>query len=418
MAITIASNLTLASGIPWGCNQSPLIYATNQQRWWFFLCDSTLDSTHVRCWVSSSNDLTSATWSAGTTSPAMSSGLTADDLRTMAALFLNPSSSLTTDAVHVEVQKNNGSTDVQHIRATLTGASSITWGSWVDTNETGSMSVTFGNCLGVATDGSIHSLGAGLNTTSVTGAYARKASNADTSASWTNAWGAGAEIDGGVIPPFPSSNALAPLASAGMLAVYDNSGGGDGINNTGLRFQRYASGTTWPTAGASTVGNGTSSQNNNDWGMVGIDTTHVPCIRRNSSSTFIHSLYSGSAWLSKTNPPDHNHLAGSGIFMATNGTNMWIFVLDSASNQPIQWNQYTVGTNSWGAWIQLEAAGSTARNAIGGSPVVGNNQIGVVFTAVNGSNFDINVSALSLGGGGAVGTPGVAHIFTTRGMAF
>jgi hypothetical protein len=111
-------------------------------------------------------------------------------------------------------------------------------------------------------------------------------------------------------------------------------------------------------------------------------------------------MYNGTSWASKTAPTTQNHAAGSGVFLATDSTNMWMFLLDSASNNPVQYNKYTVGSDSWGGWTQLEAAGGAARNYISGNPTVSNNQIGVIYTVVNGSNFDIAVSALSLAAAG------------------
>ena len=399
VATTIVSNIAVFSDQTGHGNQSHLVYASNQQRWWLFYTDSKTATT-VKTMVSSSNDLTTATWSAGTTSPAMGSAMNAVDQRYMACLFLNPSSSPTTDAVHVCIGQTPAGTSVEHIRATFTGASSISWdASWNNTSETGNANAAIGMALGVGSDGFIHEVGCAINTNGLTIQWARRSSNADTTASWTNGWGAGARTDNFATPSvFASSAAVHSVGSGAMVGIWDGAEGNDGVNSSTVRSNKYSSGTTWPTAGAASTGGTSTSQSTNDWASCAVDTSHVYRARRTGTNTFEMRFTSdGSTWSSKTAPPNQNHLAGGGILLATDGTNMWMFVLDSAANNPVQYIKYTVSSDTWdAAWTQLESAGSTARNSISGSPAVGNNQIGVIYTAVNGSNFDIVLSALQL----------------------
>ena len=63
MAATIVSNVAVFSDASGHGNQSHLVYAANQGRWWLFYF-ATKTATVVKTMVSSSNDLTTATWSA------------------------------------------------------------------------------------------------------------------------------------------------------------------------------------------------------------------------------------------------------------------------------------------------------------------------------------------------------------------
>jgi hypothetical protein len=401
MATTIVSNLVVFSDASGAGNQSHLVYAANQGRWWLFVI-KTKTATVVSSYVSSSNDLTTATWATSTDSPAFptSRALSTNDQRNLACLSLTNGS---TDAVHVSVgigPSASGTGYTEHIRATFTGTSAITWESW---GETASAAVDTwgavkGNALGKSTDGHIHE--SNLSVMQGQDANARLSTNVDTGATWTTGFGAIVFTDSSMAN-FCNAYAYAPLASAAMALVYDN-GGAARPNGTGLRYNKYTSGTSWPTTASADVGIGTTSQDFNDWCLCGVDTTHVYAFRRSGTNTFVWRKFDGTSWTTPTNGvPNQNHKAGSGLFAATNGTDLYLFLLDSATNNPVQYCKAS-GVNgttpTWGAWTQLEAAGSAARNYISGYPVVANNQIGVIFTVVNGSNFDIAVSALSLGG--------------------
>lgn len=410
MATTIASNLAVFSDATGAGNQSHLVYAVSQARWWLFTFTSK-GETVIDSYVSSSNDLTTATWSASTSSSAWSTGLNgapfATDQRNLAGCSIANGS---TDAAHLSVSfgptaGTANDSGVANIRCTFTGASSITWEAWtngiLNNGHASSWSwpAPLGNALGVSTPSKfVHEAGASLAPDQANGyADARISTNADTGATWTNGWGATAKADSQA--NFIVTCALAPLASDAMLIVYGN-GGVAQPNTTGLRSNKYTSGTTWPTTSSVVTGNGTTSQDQNDWCLCGVDTTHVFCIRRSASTTADMQMYSGTAWASKTAPPSMTgHKAGSGMFAATNGTDLWLFILDSTGNNAVLYCKYTVASNTWGSWTTLEAAGSTARNYVSGYPVVGNNQAGVIFTAVNGSNFDVVVTALILGAG-------------------
>lgn len=400
MATTIVSGLTIFSDGSGHGNQSHLVYAVNQARWWLFNLN-TKTATVVSCYVSSSNDLTTATWSASTDSPAFPSSraLSTNDLRNLGCLGITNGS---TDAVHVSVGIGaTGSVTgyMEHIRATFTGASSITWESWKEFgSSTGTWETVKGNTLGLSNSSKfIHEYGQTEN--SGKDADARKMTNADSGATWTNTGDTDTPvvIDTSIVNTV-NVEAFSPLASDVMVCIYGN-GGAANPNMTNLRYTKSGAAGAWSSGtGTGDVFGATNTQDFNDWCKCDVDLTHIYAIRRTGSNTFGISVYDGTSWTAKTAPPTQSHKAASGLFAVPlpDATAFYLFLLDSVSNQPVQYCKYTVAGDSWGSWTQLESAGATARNFISGCPVIGNNQIGIIWTAVNAGNFDIQVSALAL----------------------
>ena len=402
MPTTIASNLPVFADATGHGNQSHLIYAANQQRWWCFVITSQT-ATNVASYVSSSNDLTSATWSAGANAcPAFlnSRAMTSSDRRNLGVLGLTIGS---TDAAHLSVgigTAPSGTGYVQNIRCTFTGANTITWdAAWVEaaSTYTATWDAVKGNCVAAGSSGFVH-VGSLVYIDGQNPQVAISI-NADTGPTWTNSWDAPVAVE--TVTTTCDVIAFAQMsAAAAMVAVYSN-GAVSAPNNTGVHYNTYASGTSWPTTGAADVGHGTSTQDQNDWVLVAVDGTHIYSIRRSGANSFDWRKFDGvSAWSTPSNGvPNQNHLAGSGLFACPDGSgNFYLFVLDSASNIPVQYVKCSGAggaTPTWGSWTQLTGAGGTARNYISGCPAVGNNQVGVIFTAVNGSNYDVAVSALS-----------------------
>jgi hypothetical protein len=399
--------LTLVSNIPVGSdqvghgNQSHLIYAANQQRWWLFYFDSIL-TTVVKTMVSSSADLTTATWSPGASSPAFASGtsLGGGESRNLAVLYL-PGTVNPNDVVHVSVGilRSSSIKDTEHTRAAFVGTSSIAWdvSGWIGAVTTPGAVTDFvlGNALGVSSTGYVHTSGVTLDT-AVTPAYkanVRIAASPDTGATWTPTFNSPVRTDS-VILYHCNVYALFSTGSGKMLVLYDNTGTGAEPLMSDVRYNTYSSGTSWPTSGGANVFTTAFTQDQNDWCGCRVDDTHIYCLRKTAASGYGMSMWTGSAWVVKTAPPTQTVLGGSGIFLATDGTNLWAFVLDSATNQPVRVNKYTVATDTWGVWTQQEAAGASTRGMISGCPYAGNGQIGILFTQTNGSNIDIGLSVL------------------------
>lgn len=399
MAFTLVSNIAVFSDQTGHGNQNPLVYVVGQNRWWFFYRDSKTANT-IKTVVSSGGDLATATWSAGTTSPALGRSMSTNDQRNLAACYVPPELN-DYDVVHLSVGIGTNASSqgyVEHGRARFTGSSSIVWDSWAESaTSAGSphiWHVIKGNALGVGTDGFVHESAITLDTNE--DMAARRALSSDGGLTSQGGFAAAVAFDTSMTNN-TNSVALIPSVGNSMLAIYDN-GQDTEPNLNNLRYGQYLTGSGWTGVTGADVFTTTSVQDQNDWAACGVTTAKIFCVRRTGTNTFEMRMFNGSSWSSKTAPPTQRHKAGSGIFLATDGTDMWMFVLDSVGFNDLVYCKYSVNGDSWGSWTVLEAAGSAFRNYLSGCPYTTRgplNQIGVVWTEVNGSNFDIKGAYLN-----------------------
>jgi hypothetical protein len=202
--------------------------------------------------------------------------------------------------------------------------------------------------------------------------------------------------------------AFAPLASNGMLLVY---GDGGGTNGQPTDFKSMKANQTqaqgfWPstsdgTGGVAVFGSAVTIDPQ-DWCVIPVDTTHIYAARRTGTTTIAMRSYTTgtNTWAALTAPPATTGTikAGGGVVGATDGTDFWLFVIDSTNNQII-YNKYSVSGAVWGAWVALANVPTTATkmaaqvnaNAAGG---VNRNLAGLIYSVQNSTNWDTYVVAL------------------------
>ena len=85
---------------------------------------------------------------------------------------------------------------------------------------------------------------------------------------------------------------------------------------------------------------------------------------------------------------------GAGLFGATDGTSIWLFSVNTDAANSILFTRFN-GT-SWTPWATVPGTGSgtQSRNFISGSPRVGNNQVGLIWTEGT-TNFDVVTASLN-----------------------
>jgi Big-like domain-containing protein len=435
---TIAGTFNDATG---HSGQSHMAFAPNANVWWMFTLSSTSDALgnrRVQTYASSGPDLATATWSLKTASPTLGNvgGATSSVLAGGRSLGVAVRSISGVDYAHVFISAAfDGQTSSNgHIRAQL-GASTITWPvAWDNPGSPNTASewqgplnsgnppsaaathTSWGNSVGISTGGFIHHYSVTMDQ-EVDCAVGRS-TNADTAASWTNGFGSNVSPTGqvGTSPPWTvavidktmtnecKAMSFAPLASNVMLAVYTN-GAVAQPNITNLRYMKSGSANngTWTNISASTGGgdgnvfSSTANINQNDWALVPVNTSTIYAFRRKAAGTGIDAAaYStaGNSWAAfSAAPPTFGSgqafKAGGGLFGATDGTNVWLFVINTDTANSVLYTQFN-GT-SWTAWATVPGTGtgSQTRNFITGNPTIGSGQAGLAWTQTNGSNFDV-----------------------------
>src|SRR4051812_26796375 len=438
--------------------QSHLVFAPNANVWWLFTLTSAHDALNdrtVQAYVSSGPDLGTATWTAAASSPTLGNvnGATSSLFAGGRSMAVALRSVGTTDFAHVFASAafDGQASSNGHIRALL-GATSITWqGPWdnpglplnaasewngpVGTGASGlATNMAWGTAVGISTGGFVHHFGTTMD--QEVDCSVGRSTNADTTATWVNGFGQNVSPTGNVgsSPPWTTAVidktmfnqckvlAFAPLANDIMLAVYGN-GGTSTVpqpNITNIRYTKSGTAGTWtniPTNGGGGDGNvfaSTATINQNDWTLVPVTTTKIYVFRRSATGTVEGRAYGagGNNWGPLTaappsfganqamKPPTPNSAIAGGLFGATDGTNVWLFVINSDASNSILFTKWD-GASTWTPWAVVPGtnSGSHTRNFIAGYPTVKNSQIGLIWTETGGTSFDVCAPSMSLSGG-------------------
>jgi hypothetical protein len=380
MANTILSSTTIAN--PSGnAQQVHVIYAVNSARWWaFWIAGNTIATAY------SSDGIT---WTTASTF-SITATATADG-RALSVTYNNLAS---VDVVHLNYIHASGGTEfASHVRATISGTS-ISFGSGTDLSSDTYGNAPMGDVVVVDTAGIVWvDTGLGLTVGGDTGIF--KSSNADAGGSWTNAWGSVSIIDA-TQPNGTWGRALIAMASGKVLSVTTdgNETSATSANTQDLNWSQY-NGTSWP-AVASVFGTGVS-MSPNDWGIAKVSTTDVHVVRRTGTNTYAHRRFNGTSWSAGQSIPTQTSKANSGIALYSDGTNLWAFIIDSASGNAVRYCKWTASGPSWGSWTDLEATSAT-RDKVSVAPNSDGSNILVSWTEGTGSPWAIKDALLSVGG--------------------
>jgi hypothetical protein len=393
--------------------QSHLVYAVNSRTWWLFTLTSTADAQGgsnqvVKAFRSSGPDLATATWIAAAGQSARRGGERelVPGRRPFAGIaYLNNSPS---DVIHADISMAFDGQDGRtgHVRAIVTGTS-ITWASWNYFDEpAATWTLPRGNTVGVSSGKFIHTGGPILQ--QEVDANARKSVNADVGGAWVSGFSVPAVIDGSMTNE-ANSLSFAPLANDVMLAVYDN-GQGTEPRLTNLRYKRSNAGGAWSgiVVGSQTGGDGNVFSTNatidqNDWNLVSVSTSRIYAFRRKANGTGVDAAaynVATNTWSPMAAAPPvfaagQSSKAGAGLFGATDGSSVWVCVINTDVANSILCA--TFDRTAWTSWFVVPGTeiGSQNRNYISGSPQVGNNQVGLIWTEGT-SLFDIVATSFAV----------------------
>lgn len=402
-AVTVVANVgnvPTESGSP---HSSHLIYATNTGRWWCFWLDAAA-ATVVKARVSSSADLATATW-ADPTNPSSgtwpNSGAHENDGLNLYVAYKSIGG---VDVVHLACEHHEGGSNYHTtIRLTLSGTT-VTWGSWDQGGIMNAGEYPIGGAIAFSSTNYIHQSSSFLDAQGNFDVCA--SSNADTGAAWTT--GYAAFVQAWSAAQYCNSNAIFDIGSGNMLAICE-----DGADAPNMNDQVFAvsAAQTWTAGAGAAVYGSTSSQAPNDWGAVARITTDVHIVRRTGATTFVHRRWNGTNWTSVAGDsiPSSGltgHLAGSGVFLATDTTDVWLFMIDTDANHTIRYSRWISGTG-WAAWADL-TTNTNVKHNISGQQLAANTQINVIWTDGTATPFALITSSLALSAAPVVTTAACA----------
>jgi hypothetical protein len=398
MTATITS-VTGATGIfaSGRAQQRHIVYAPNSGVWWAFWVDPASTTTLRSAY---SSDL--VTWTAGATVSLPNalmggnegSGDQTADGRNLGVICVANGS---TDVVHVAAVltiTTSSSYAVYDIRATVT-ASAITWGTPVNAWASTQVWSPDGTAPALAADGSylINTCAprfTGHGSGNPTGLYN---GTVDTSSSWTPGTWTHYEIE--VASSTTSSHAAHGLASGSVLWLWDN-----GVNSgsaTNVRWAKADAGGSTPTP--ADVFTSTVTVDDNDWGSARVSDTDVHCIRRTGSNTYEHRRFNGTSWSNGQSIPTQTSKAGGGLAMLSDGTDVYLAVIDSAAGNAVRYIKWSGGSATWGTWQDLDATSDSTRASLAaGSRVSGSpSALPVLWTEnPSGTTYNLRVAPITL----------------------
>lgn len=387
MAVTIASGLSSSFSASTGrpC-QGHLVYGVNNAKWYCF-------------WISSTQTLnlsyspTFASWTTSST-PLALANIHNNEGRDFA--FANVSI-LGNDYVHMNSTYAVGtsSTKSYHARFKLdngvnpnTGWTTTNSETQITTRSVSSSGIPSGASTIVDSTGKVSDGNSFLSSGSaMTDQRFAQFANADTAAAWT------LTVPGAFPAAYTTTNyvtsmAFADLGSGNLLSVCDNASASGSMTN--LEWSKWT--TSWSTA--ATVTAGITSTSSNFWGMVARTPTEVHVVAlSDNASTYVHRIFNGTSWANGASIPSVTPVTNGGIFLATNGTSVWMFVI-SAGNA-IGYIVYSGGAWS-GSWTNLVPSSSNQRSYLTGYPLVSAGAIGVIWTELVGATYSIVGTTLGM----------------------
>jgi hypothetical protein len=273
--------------------------------------------------------------------------------------------------------------------------------SWTNTNaETivGSTTVQAGGTPAAATG--LDSTGLPIDGGEISGGnqYLLRATNTDAGSSWTAGFGTGSSYN--LTGPYSSSAAMIPFGSGNMLPIVDNAASNSTFTNL---FYWTWSGSSWGTQ-ANVFASSLTTTSASAWGAVARTTSDIHVVAlSNNSNAYTHRRFNGTSWSNGDTVPTLTYGTTSGVSLVSDGTSVWMAVIDSSGN--VNWIKWVSGTG-WvnnsgsGSWTQLEASNSNTRGYLTGAYSPTRSEILWAWTENVSGTYYVKGQVLSTSGGG------------------
>ena len=364
-------------------HQGHIGYAANIGKWYCFALTSTQTLSYAY-----SADGSSWTTSGTTLTLANAHG---SEGRNFGFGYLNTAS---TDIIHINSNYYLSTTEyVYHTRLTLSSTSFTVTNTETQLTSVGASSEIGQGGGNVGFDSGNRPVDVSGYLKFSTGVYgigaATRATNTDTG-SWTAGYGSVAELYYNNSYSV-TSQWVGSLGSTNLIFLCDTPASTGTFNQ--LASATYTSG-TW-NASITLLASSVTASSTANWAKVAVSTSDIHVVAlSNNSNTFVHRRFNGTSWSNGQSIPSLTLHSNSGLHLLSDGTNAWLFAIDSSNN--VCYLKWTAATPAWDAsWTTLDAGGTNARQYVTGGISSNGQTIVVGWTEANGTNWNVASAKLS-----------------------
>jgi hypothetical protein len=378
---TVAASSGGISDGPGRPTQTHLVYATGSAQWWLFYIDDTASALRT----ASSPDLVHWTSSTPVVLPM--------PLPYGTSFSVATSEIAGVDVIHVALGYTIPLDAHYHVRATITGTT-ITWGAVAEVgcSTTSTIMAHDGPAVVIDSAHHVYDITSAYNDnnacTGTDGFYGNMdgtlSTNPDQGSAWNPAFTVPSFIN--FAPNHIQAHWGAPTTT-GVLMVQTNGAAADPASNLTNLWSSMWNGAGWTQIVGVFSPDLVAALDANDWGAVHIRDDDVRVVLRTSDTGYRWFAYNGAAWVEPAAAiPPQASIAGSGVFAATDGTSMWLFVVAADAANTLRSIKFD-GT-AWGSWTDVETS-MHQRRYLAGYSTVSNGTIALSWTQPNGGTFDI-----------------------------
>ena len=194
---------------------------------------------------------------------------------------------------------------------------------------------------------------------------------------------------------FPQGHTYATTIKVAALLMLSSGDNGLVLNENGT-----PNNVQWAAIGRNSMGTAANvfgssvAMDKNDWGCAYRTDADIHVVRRTGSNSYEHVRWNGTSFGAGQSIPTQTSKSGAGVAMCSDGTSVWLFIVDSATGNAVRYSTWTTG-GGWAAWRDAETS-SKVRTNVTATLAQATGTIAVAWSQVNGTNFDYAVSAVPM----------------------